>query len=74
MQLSIIKKAALTKQNKPSGHKYFLQNKEKKKRRAKYVSDTKEKKKKEERKYIQRLNDLSEPMPKRFWYGRKRLY
>ena len=47
----------------------------KRKRRAKYVSDTKEKRRqKEEREYIQRINDLSKPMPKRFWYGRKRLY
>ena len=47
----------------------------KRKRRAKYVSNTKEKRRqKEEREYIQRINDLSKPMPKRFWYGRKRLY
>ena len=30
--------------------------------------------KKEENEYIQSLNDLSKPMPKTFWYDRKRLY
>ena len=53
----------------------FSTENKKRKRRAKYVSDTKEKKRqKEEREYIERINDLSKPMPKRFWYGRKRLY
>ena len=53
----------------------FSTAKKKRKRRAKYVSDTKEKRRqKEEREYIQRINDLSKPMPKKFWYGRKRLY
>ena len=46
-----------------------------KKRGAKYVSDTKEKKgQKEESEYIQRINDLSKLMPRKFWYGRERLY
>ena len=53
----------------------FSTENKKSKRRAKYVSDTKEKKRqKEESEYIQRINDLSKPMPKRLWYGRKRLY
>ena len=53
----------------------FSTENKKRKRRAKYVSDTKEKKRqKEEREYIQRINDLSKPMPNRFWYGRKRSY
>ena len=53
----------------------FSTENKKRKRRAKYVSKTKEKKrKKEEREYLQSLNDLSKPMPKRFLYGRKRLY
>ena len=53
----------------------FSTENKKRKRRAKYVSDTKEKKRqKEEREYIERINDLSKPMPERFWYGRKRLY
>ena len=53
----------------------FSTEKKKRKRRAKYVSDTKEKRRqKEEREYIQRINDLSKPMPNFFWYGRKRLY
>ena len=53
----------------------FSTENKKRKRRAKYVSETKEKKrKKEERDYLQSLNDLSKPMPKRFLYGRKRLY
>ena len=53
----------------------FSTAKKKRKRRAKYVSDTKEKRRqKEEREYIQRINDLSKPMPNFFWYGRKRLY
>lgn len=53
----------------------FSRDNKKRKRRAKYVSETKEKKrKKEEREYLRSLNDLSKPMPKRFLYGRKRLY
>ena len=53
----------------------FSTRKKKRKKRAKYVSDTKEKRRqKEEREYIQRINDLSKPMPNFFWYGRKRLY
>ena len=45
---------------------YRKKNKE---RRATYVSDKKEKKerKKKESEYIQRLNDLSKPMPKRYF-------
>ena len=38
------------------------------------IQRKKKERKKEESEYIQRLNDLSKPMPKRFWYGRKRLY
>ena len=53
----------------------FSTENKKKKRRAKYVSETKEeKRKKGEKEYLQSLNDLSKPMPKRFLYGRKRLY
>ena len=53
----------------------FSTENKKRKRRAKYGSETKEKKrKKEEREYLRSLNDLSKPMPKRFLYGRKRLY
>ena len=65
-------------QNKPKQAQWtqiFSTENKKKKRRAKYVSETKEKKrKKEEREYLQSLNDLSKPMPKRFSYGRNRLY
>ena len=46
--------------------KTFSTKYKKKKRRVKYVTDTKEKRKKKEGQYIQRLNDLSKPMPKRF--------
>ena len=31
-------------------------------------------KKEKRRVYIRKLNNLSKPMPKRFWYGRKILY
>ena len=71
-KICIIKKAALIKENKPSGRKYFLQKKRKVKKSMFPIQ--RKKRKKEENEYFRSLNDLSKPMPKRFWYGRKRLY
>ena len=56
---------------KPTKWTQIFSTENKKKKRAKHVSDTKEKKRqKEESEYIQRINDLSKPMPTRFRYDR----
>ena len=69
------KRCKTTKKSEESWTQFYSTQPKKKKRKAKYVCDIKEKKRmKEERECIKRLNDLTKPMPKKFWYGKKRLY